>query len=156
MFIVDLECESGHAFEGWYDSAEELRALEARDEVTCPLCDARAHRLPSASRISTATTRGEKRAMTSTPAPRAPGPAPATPTPDVPLEVQKALGKLVQHVRATHEDVGEEFATKALAIHKGEEEARPIRGTSTAEEEERLTEEGVPFAKLPIPDIENN
>jgi hypothetical protein len=139
MYIVDLECTAGHSFEGWYDSSAEYEELAADDEVTCPLCDGSARRVPSASRISTATTRGEKAART-----------------PAPLDVQKELAKVVQHVRRTHEDVGEQFATRALAMHRGEEDTRPIRGTSTDAEEAQLKEEGVPFAKLPIPDIEQN
>jgi len=41
-------------------------------------------------------------------------------------------------------------------MHAGEEEARPIRGTTTPAEETALVWDEVPFLKLPIPDIEQN
>ena len=34
-------------------------------------------------------------------------------------------------------------------MHHGEVEAKPIYGTSTAEEREALADEGIPFAQLP-------
>ena len=135
MYIVDLRCSAGHEFEGWYDSAAEFRELQEGDELTCPLCGTEeVERVPSATRISTSRTRGVS----------------------PPLEVQRALARVVQRVRETHEDVGERFAECALAIHRGEEEPRPIHGTSTPEEEEEMAQEGVPFVKIPVPDIEQN
>lgn len=74
----------------------------------------------------------------------------------MPLEVQRALSQLLRAVRAHSKDVGESFATRALAMHHGEEDAHPIHGSATAEEQERLVEEGVPFASIPIPDIDQN
>jgi hypothetical protein len=38
MFVVDLECSTGHAFEGWYDTSKEYEVLAENSEVTCPLC----------------------------------------------------------------------------------------------------------------------
>lgn len=156
MYIVDLVCEQGHKFEGWYDSAAELRALEQSGEVTCPLCDASAKTVPTASRVSTSKTRGdvEGRSLSA----RLPRPAQATASPPakMPLEVQQALAKVLQHVRQTHEDVGPQFSERAIAMHRGEEPHKPIRGEADEEQEERLLDEGVPFVKLPVPDIEQN
>lgn len=150
MFIVDLCCEKNHTFEGWYKNAAELRELEANDEVTCPLCESKASQIPTASRISTSKT--GKSSSSPKAARQVPVPAPA----QIPLEVQQAMAKVVQYVRSTHADVGENFAKRATAMHRGEEEAAPILGTTTKKEEEALREEGVGFAKIPIPDIEQN
>lgn len=155
VYIVDLECEQGHKFEGWYDSAAELRALEARGDVTCPLCEAPAHTVPTASRVSTSKTRHDDdraRAMTRV-VPREPA---ATAPVKMPLEMQQALAKVIQHVQKTHEDVGPAFTERALAIHRGEEPPKLIRGQASEEQEAQLADEGVPFLKVPIPDIEQN
>ena len=45
---------------------------------------------------------------------------------------------------------------EALKIHYGASEARNIRGSSTAQEEEMLKKEGVPFAKIPVFPTENS
>ena len=39
MVILSLECEAGHAFEGWYDSADDYEAALQRGELCCPVCD---------------------------------------------------------------------------------------------------------------------
>jgi hypothetical protein len=165
MFIVDLACADGHEFEGWYGDQQEFLELKEQGELSCPLCGCEeVARVPSAPRISTSTTRGEKRTP-ETPAqvPAAPAPsaapaaaAPPPTPPPVPMEVQKALSEVLQQVRASHEDVGEQFAERALAMHRGDEEHKPIHGHATPDEEDELVEEGVAFARLPIPDIEKN
>jgi hypothetical protein len=80
----------------------------------------------------------------------------SAPPPTLPLELQRALSQLIKHVRAHTEDAGDAFAARALAMHKGEEEAAPIHGTSTPDERALLREEGVPFVALPIPEIDEN
>ncbi|MFZ9886641.1 MAG: DUF1178 family protein [Myxococcota bacterium] len=151
MYIVDLQCDREHRFEGWYESASELRALEASGEVTCPLCEAPAHAVPTASRVSTSRTRPVEPQV-----PTAQSQVPAASDGRMPLEFQKRLAKVVQWVRQTHEDVGPAFADRAIAMHRGDEAATPIRGETNPEAEARLLDEGVPFLKLPIPDIEQN
>lgn len=74
----------------------------------------------------------------------------------MPLEVQQALSQLIKFVKAHTEDAGDAFATRALAMHKGHEPPAPIHGTTTPEEREHLLDEGVPFAAIPVPDIEQN
>lgn len=39
MYTLSLECEAGHTFEGWYDSAEDYEAVLNRGELCCPVCD---------------------------------------------------------------------------------------------------------------------
>ena len=138
MFIVDLKCDAGHRFEGWYETSTEYETIREDGDLTCPLCgSASIERLLSTGAIKT--TKTEARQKTS-----------------IPLQLQQQLAKVVQHVRQTHEDVGDQFADKAIAMSRGEEQVRPIHGQSDAEGERRMTEEGVGFVKLPIPDIEKN
>jgi hypothetical protein len=156
MFVVDLVCEAGHLFEGWYDHSQAFADARDAGELSCPACgSADVAQRPSFKGI---VTRGATNAARLAPAPEAaPTAAPSPlPSPPLPLEVQRALSKLLQAVRAHTEDVGESFAATARAIHRGEEEARPIHGTSTPEESAALVEEGVPFVCIPIPDIDQN
>lgn len=39
MYSLELVCEVGHSFEGWYDSAEDYEAVLSRGELSCPVCD---------------------------------------------------------------------------------------------------------------------
>jgi hypothetical protein len=175
MFIVDLACKDGHRFEGWYDNHRAFE--EARAEgLSCPLCGsgdvqqqlafgaigrARPRAVPPAPAPAPARSPSPEALPASPPSagPPAAGPparAAMTPPGKLPLEVQKALSRFLAVVRAHSEDVGPDFARHALAIHKGEEEPRPLLGTSTPDEEEALREEGVPFLKVPVPDIDQN
>ena len=74
----------------------------------------------------------------------------------MPLEVQRQLSQLIKLVKAHSEDAGDAFAARALAMHKGDEQPTPIYGSSTPDEQQTLRDEGVPFAVLPVPDIDNN
>ena len=168
MFVVDLECASGHRFEGWYDSHAEYQAIAESGSLSCPLCE-------SHDVVQVLKTGGILSAPRETPStgpsahrpagPEGPPPGGTAPTlgtrggppvPSMPLEIQKALARFVQHVRRTHEDVGDAFAHEALSMHRGESPPRPIMGTSSDEAFRELRDEGVPVMRVPIPDIEQN
>ena len=36
---MELECEVGHCFEGWYDSVDNYEAALNQAELCCPVCD---------------------------------------------------------------------------------------------------------------------
>lgn len=59
--------------------------------------------------------------------------------------------KMVRHVMANTEDVGDRFAEEARRIHYGETDERAIRGQASREETEALVEEGIAVLPLPIP-----
>lgn len=145
MFVAALSCAAGHAFDGWFERSGDVDAALASGDVACPTCgSAEVVRRPAFRGIG-------KRAEART----APPPS-TTPEGKVPLDVQRFLSKVHEVVRRHGEDVGEAFSARARAIYRGEEPARLIYGRSTPEEERVLVEEGVPFSKLPIPDIDVN
>ena len=59
--------------------------------------------------------------------------------------------KMVRHVMANTEDVGERFAEEARRIHYGEAEERGIRGQASPRRDRGLLEEGIGVLPLPIP-----
>ena len=141
MVIYDLQCPSGHAFEGWFRSADDF-AAQARDgRLACPVCAAPGVvRLPSASRVNRGVPKPEGCA---TPA----GPRSAD---DAPRTDPRALARAVHRFVARHfEDVGRGFAREARRMHEGEIAERPIRGQATASEARSLHEDGI--AALPVP-----
>ncbi len=69
-----------------------------------------------------------------------------------PAQLQAALLKMVRHVVANTEDVGDSFPEEARKKHYGETEARNIRGQATPEETEGLIDEGIAVMPLPLPD----
>jgi hypothetical protein len=70
-----------------------------------------------------------------------------------PAQLQAALLKMVRHVVANTEDVGNSFPEEARKMHYGETEARNIRGHATLEETEELIDEGIAVMPLPLPDV---
>jgi hypothetical protein len=66
--------------------------------------------------------------------------------------VQEAWMKMVKHVIANTEDVGQNFAEEARKMHYGESEERNIRGQASMEETQDLLEEGIEVLPLPVPD----
>jgi hypothetical protein len=168
MKVLDLQCSHSHVFEGWFGSEEDYQSQLTRGLLTCPMCgDARVSKKLSAPRLNLNTTRGERDAAGSTShaastnvSPLAEGSvnaAQALPSlQDVanlePAQLQAALLKMVRHVVANTEDVGDSFPEEARKMHYGETEARNIRGHATVEETQELMEEGIAVMPLPLPD----
>jgi hypothetical protein len=139
MKVLDLQCAHHHAFEGWFASEHDFRSQLARGLVACPICDDTAiTKLLSAPRLNLG----------------------ASDTVKSPVAGSVAAGpgahvewlRMVRHVMAHSEDVGERFAEVARQMHYGETQERNIRGKATPEETEALIEEGVPVLPLLLPD----
>lgn len=61
MLVVDLHCEHGHVFEGWFASADDLASQQARGLVSCPVCaSTEVVRRPSAVRLNVSALKAEK------------------------------------------------------------------------------------------------
>ncbi len=143
MIIFDLSCRDEHRFEGWFRSAEDFGAQQARGLVACPQCgSADVRRLPSAAHL-----------VTGSPAQAATASAAAGGiTAESALAVLKAV---VDRVVAGSEDVGRAFAEEARKIHYHESPARAIRGEASAQECAELQEEGIDVFRLPDPGPKN-
>lgn len=133
MKVLDLQCQHGHAFEGWFAGEDEFARQLGCGLIECPVCaDHHIHKTPSAPRLNLGA--GE-------------------PSPAVPVEGARArqahwLGAMRQSL-ASAEDVGERFADEARRIHHGESEQRGIRGRASTEQTLALLEEGIPVLPLP-------
>jgi hypothetical protein len=135
MKVIDLRCQNGHGFEGWFGSDDEFLEQNGRQLIACPLCaDTLIVRLPSAPRLSLS---GAREA--------------AAPTQHRPSGMQAQWLKAMRHVMAQTEDVGEHFADEARRIHYGEAAERGIRGLASAQERDALLEEGIEVMPLPLP-----
>lgn len=144
MKVLNLQCGHGHGFEGWFGSEDDFQDQLGRGLVACPLCgNAEVAKLPSAPRLNLGAAE---------PAAQVPAAVPkheVMATPDAGL--QAAWMKMVRHVLANTEDVGERFAEEARKIHYGETGERNIRGQASVEETEALLEEGISVLPLPVP-----
>jgi hypothetical protein len=132
MIRYALICEAGHRFEAWFSSSADYDRQAETGLVECPDCGtAEVRKQVMAPAISTS-----RRKETT-----------ASGAPDF-----DTLARQVQaHIRKNYDYVGGSFADEATAIHEGEKPHRLIYGETTPEERERLAENGVPCAPLPVP-----
>jgi hypothetical protein len=136
MKVIDLRCQSGHRFEGWFASDDDFLDQNGRSLIECPLCaDEVIVRLPSAPRLN----------LSSASEPQPPAPSSNE------TAVQARWMQMVRHVLANTEDVGERFADEARRIHYGETAERGIRGQASVEQREALADEGIEVHALPLP-----
>jgi hypothetical protein len=134
MKVIDLRCQSGHRFEGWFASDDDFLDQNGRGLIECPLCaDKVIVRLPSAPRLNLSS-----------------GSEPV-PTQAAETALQARWMQMVRHVMANTEDVGERFADEARRIHYGETAECGIRGQASAEQREALADEGIEVHPLPVP-----
>lgn len=144
MKVFNLQCEHGHGFEGWFGSEDDYQSQTDRGLLVCPVCETSAvSRLPSAPRLSLG-----HHAPAEAPVPAG---APTRPVSPEQQKVQELWLQAVKHVLANTEDVGTQFADEARRIHYGETAHRNIRGRTTPDEMQALSEEGVDVFSLPIP-----
>lgn len=144
MKVLDLNCQHGHVFEGWFASEDDFQSQKARALVQCPMCgDAHIDKRLSAPRLNLGA-----------PAPAA-GPAAASssppPTPSR-QALQAAWLRASREVLARTEDVGPRFADEARRMHHGEIESRAIRGQATPQDALALLEEGIGVLPLALAD----
>ena len=138
MIIYDLKCEKKHTFEGWFNDSKAFEVQKKKKLVTCPVCGSSdIDIVPSSITVMGREAAGLKNTGNKETSP------------------MKALKMFHEYMDKAFEDVGSSFAEVALRIHAGEEDVRNIKGTTTEKEETVLTEEGVPFVKIPIPKFDS-
>mgnify|MGYP006198536233 FL=1 len=157
MKVLDLSCLSGHVFEGWFGSEDDFLSQLAGGLVQCPVCGSSSvHKKLSAPRLNLSRAKApddSAPAISPSSAKGAPSGASLTApmSAEMQAELQSALAKVVRHVLASTDDVGDRFAEEARRIHYGETEERAIRGQATADEAKELVEEGIELMAIPIP-----
>ncbi len=148
MIVLNLLCDSGHRFEGWFASSEAFRDQLARQLVQCAYCQTPSvTQLPSGPHVR----RGMADAATGRAAADSvagpdPQPAPAA----QPETAQKLFQTLAMMARQA-ENVGARLPEEARRIHYKEAPARNIRGVATPEETHALLEEGILVLPAPVP-----
>lgn len=144
MIVYDLQCGSGHRFEGWFASPDDFASQKDRGLVSCPTCGVqRIDRVPSVTRFNSGA-----------PEPQQPK---AEKKPDEltgkdPMAIAQILySRMLDEMLQKSEDVGNAFPAEARKIYYKEVPSRSIRGQASSEEHAELVEEGIPVLRLPIP-----
>jgi hypothetical protein len=137
VIVLNLLCDQGHRFEGWFASGEAFRDQSQRRLVHCPQCQTSGiSQLPSAPHVKRAATEVAILEKATTPAS-----APAM------VQLHQALISMARKA----ENVGERFPEEARRIHYDEAPARSIRGVATQDETRDLLEEGIAVLPAPVP-----
>ena len=151
MKVLNLQCEHGHGFEGWFGSEDAYAEQSTRGLLECPLCgSASVQRLPSAPRLNLSNAQPPRAPAASAAAAPTTGAVVACHTPEQ-QSVEALWLKAMRHAIASTEDVGEHFANEARRIHYGETEQRAIRGRASVDEAKALSEEGIEVFSLALP-----
>jgi hypothetical protein len=137
-----LQCDNGHAFEGWFASSDDFDSQNSAGYVSCPHCNSQSvTKLLMAPNVATGRQKDAVKALVMDNTRR---------------EIVERLKEAVGEIRKNSEDVGEKFPEEARKIHYGESEARGIIGQASQEEADALIDEGIEIAALPVfPDDAN-
>lgn len=159
MIRFALQCDNGHAFEGWFRDNATYDAQVQAGLVECTHCGskqvAKAIMAPSVARTD------RERAPAVMPAAPDQGSVPMASVSQGPLSPElKAMRDMLRalraHVEATADNVGDRFADEARKMHYGDIEHRAIYGQATLEEVRELKDEGVEAFPMPLlPDDRN-
>ncbi len=152
MIHYQLQCATGHEFDGWFKSSASFDRQAARHLLECPTCGTNAvERAIMAPRIG-----GKSRAPAETPPDPTPPAADPSPTPPataiagpMPAEMRALLARVRREVEARCDYVGPEFAAEARRIHDGEAEPRGIYGEATEAEADSLADDGITIGRIP-------
>jgi hypothetical protein len=166
MIRYALACESGHAFESWFQSSTAYDKQARNGLVVCPVCSSvkvekaiMAPRIAGAKATEPLTTAEPAKPAQEAAAQPAPAQEPAAPVAMISSqerEFRKKLKELREHLVQNAAYVGRRFPEEARKMHYGEAEHRSIYGEATPEQASELHEEGIEFHPLPVLPDERN
>lgn len=133
MIVYDLRCANSHTFEGWFNDLASFEEQKERKLIRCPVCGSHdISIIPSTVKCVGKSSPAEDD------------------SPHRNVTYRRVIEEVTRYINTHCEDVGDQFAEVALKIHRNEEERRNIKGTTTEDEEQELTAEGVEFLKVPV------
>lgn len=145
MIKFTLKCAADHRFESWFQNSEAFDKLQNAGLISCSVCgEANVEKAIMAPRVAKSVRENFKTQEDENPL-------------SAPLsEAEQAIRELRTKIEANSEDVGENFANEARAMHYGETPTRSIIGAARPKEAKELLDEGIPVAPLPWGTQKNN
>ena len=155
MIVFNLTCGNDHSFEGWFASSADFERQHEATQLNCPLCGSTSvNKGLQAPYLNTGST---PQATAGVQAASAPAAARTTPHVNAGgdqaqyMKVGAELKRMIEHMIASTEDVGNAFPEEARKIHYQEAPERNIRGHASADEVDELREEGIEVVAVPVP-----
>jgi hypothetical protein len=144
MIVFNLTCGNDHSFEGWFASSAEFERQQLATQLNCPMCG------------DTAVSKGINAPYVNTGSPLlAPQVDKAATTPRAAaahyINIGAEVTRMIEHLIASTEDVGNDFPEEARKIHYQEAPERKIRGNASRDEVEELRDEGIEVVAVPVP-----
>ena len=174
MLKYQLICENDDEFEGWFSSSSAFSDQQEKGLISCPICGSGSvRRALMAPNLNSPKTRKNQPLMpadtiasqtqmpeinaTDLPSDLSSDKASSNPLASLDAKDKAAmvgaamtvLRDMHKKVKADFTNVGDKFADEARKIHYGESQKKPIYGTTTPEERDELSEEGITFFELP-------
>jgi hypothetical protein len=146
MILYHLNCECGHDFDAWFRDSATYDRQEKRGQVNCPACSS--SRVTKAIMAPRLTGRHRRKGEDAPSAPVTVSGNDIAVSDEVRAralarEILRSMRKMRKHAEENFENVGENFAEEARAIHYGEAEERAIFGEATLAEARELIEEDI-------------
>ncbi len=157
MITFDLNCSSGHQFEGWFSSSADFEVQQANGMLLCPHCSdpivRKALSVPNVPRKGNQRPTDIPRVRTVEPDADAAGSTDVGMGTPAIAELMQKLARAQMEMLDKSQWVGGQFAETARAIHYGEEQDRLIHGETSTDEVKALVDEGISLAPLLFPVI---
>lgn len=147
MIRYQLQCDSGHDFESWFQNSEAFDKLAKHKQVACPECGST--KVSKAIMAPNVGVKGNKKSSVPATSDR----SPATTDPAA-VEAREQVMAAMRHLRNVVEQnaeyVGPRFAEEARKIHYKESEEKGIYGEASAKDVKELADEGIECHPLPV------
>ncbi len=140
MILYDLSCPEDHRFESWFRNSGAVEKLIKAGQVVCPVCgSAKVQKAPMAPRIGKSSSQEVQ----------APSEAKSSELVAAMEKASQAINQLREVIEKNFENVGGKFPEEARRMHYGEAKKRGIYGDASAEETQRLVDEGISVRAIP-------
>ena len=137
MIKYNLKCQNSHEFVSWFSSSEEFEKLNKKKLLECIYCFSKEINKSIMAPMISKKNKDDKFTISK----------------HFKNERNNLL-KLRRYIEKNFDYVGEDFSKKVREVYYDKKSKKAIYGTTTAEEREELTEEGIDL--LSIPWVEKN
>ena len=134
MIKYNLKCSNEHEFESWFSNSHEFDKLNKKGLLECIYCSSKKiNKSIMAPMVSYAKNKDELIEKLSK---------------DFKKEKNKLL-KLRKYIEKNFDYVGKDFSRKVREVYYDKKSNKAIYGTTTSDEREELTEEGIDLLSIP-------
>ena len=134
MIKYNLKCENNHEFESWFSDSKEFDKLDKKNLLECIYCSSKKINKSIMSPM-VSLHKKQKNQLNE--------------LDKILKNEREKLLKIRNYVEKNFEYVGENFSKKVREIYYDDNKKKTIYGTTTQEERDQLTEEGIELLSVP-------